>query len=79
MMILPLRTIMAEVFECSISDLGEDATINAVSGWDSLNHVKLMIRLTDEGVAISPGDIAELTSYQAIRSFVEVAGGTIRD
>jgi acyl carrier protein len=76
---LTLRTIMAEVFECSVKELGDEAEINAVSGWDSLNHIKLMMRLSEEGVEISAGDIAELTSFRAIKDFVEGAGRTVHD
>jgi acyl carrier protein len=70
---------MSEVFECSLAEVTDDATINAVSGWDSLNHVKLMMQLTEVGVPIAANDIAELTSFVAIRTFIEQAGGHVHD
>jgi acyl carrier protein len=75
--LLQLREMMSEVFECSAAEITDEAAINAVSGWDSLNHVKLMMQLNEAGVPVSPNDIADLTSFRAIKEFIERAGGTV--
>jgi acyl carrier protein len=65
-----LKEIMANVFHCNVEDIDNSAKINEVSGWDSLNHVVLIMRLNSEGHDIPAHMIAELTSYEAIADYI---------
>ncbi len=52
-----------------------------VATWDSLAHVTLIVALESEfGIAIDVADQIRLTSYAAIRSYLEERGvGVARD
>lgn len=45
------------------------------SKWDSLAHVSLIVAIESEfGLTIEVGDQLALTSYEAVRSFLDEAG-----
>jgi acyl carrier protein len=71
---IPLKRLMADVFECAVDDIDADARINETVGWDSLSHINLMLELGKHGIAISPLQIPQLTSYAAIHQYIGVAG-----
>ncbi|WP_033069320.1 acyl carrier protein [Thalassospira australica] len=68
-----IKSLMAEIFECDVDDIDDDAAINETIGWDSLNHINLIVALTSQGIDVSPLQIPELTTYAKIASFVECA------
>lgn len=74
---IDVRALLAEVFECQLDDVDAQARINETPGWDSLNHITLMMRLGDAGFAVPMARIADLTSYEAIAAFVQEAGGDV--
>ena len=61
-------------------DLPPDADVTlvrqlGVAGWDSLAHVSLMLAIEGEfGVSIDVVDQIQLTSYPAIRRYLEERG-----
>jgi acyl carrier protein len=47
----------------------------SVAGWDSLAHVSLMLAIESEfGILIDAADQIRLTSYSAIRGYLEERG-----
>ena len=76
---IALKSVMARILECSTADIEESAAINDTVGWDSLSHINLMLELGRLGVAISPMQIAELTSYPVIRAHIEASGMAVHD
>ena len=66
-----LLDIMSDVFECDIEDIDKDAEINEIPGWDSLNHVRLIVALNAEGLDIPTSQVAELTSFKSLSEFIE--------
>ncbi len=74
---ISLRTIMADVFECSPEDVTTDAAINQTVGWDSLSHISLMLELGKFGARIAPLQIPDLTTYTQIRDHLLELGSTI--
>lgn len=55
-----VRTLVAETFNCSVADVDRSTTADDVSGWDSLSHTILMIRLqTALGIKIPEQTAAE--------------------
>ena len=68
---IDLQRIMSEVFECDIEDITQDAEVNLVSGWDSLNHIKLIMTLNQNGIDIPHAMIPDLTSFKALQGFID--------
>jgi acyl carrier protein len=71
---ISLRTVMQEIFECGITEIDENAKVNHISGWDSLNHINLILKLNSMGVEIATSIIQDLTTYTAIRNHIEKQG-----
>lgn len=74
---LNLIELLSEVFECELADVDPSARINETPGWDSLNHITLMIRLGEVGVPVPMARIADLISYEALADFVRESGGQV--
>lgn len=55
-----VRGLVAETFNCSVDYIDRSTTADDVSGWDSLSHTILMIRLqTALGISIPEQTAAE--------------------
>lgn len=69
-----IRATMAEVLNCPVAAVTEQARINKLKGWDSLAQLKLMLALEQEfGIAIAPPQAMRLLSFKAIVDFVAKA------
>ncbi len=63
-----LREVFASVFGVDGAALRDEASPRTVPGWDSVNHLHLVLALEAEfGVQFDPGEIAELASFGRIR------------
>jgi acyl carrier protein len=70
-----LRSVFGSVFDIDAAALTDDDTYETIPGWDSVNHISLILALEAEfEVQFDPGEIAEMTSFGAIRARVEGAG-----
>lgn len=66
-----LKQLMAEVFEIDPRQVMEDATINNLEGWDSLNHLRLVAAIEGQfHVKLSQDDIVRMISFQKIVSIL---------
>jgi len=71
---------LTEVFRAVLS-LGPDSDVTGVRqlstpGWDSLAHVSLVAAIESEfGISIDIADSLELTSYPAVKLYLEEQGG----
>ena len=71
---------LAEVFRAVLS-LGRDSDVTGVRqlntpGWDSLAHVSLVAAVESEsGISIDIADSLALTSYPAVKLYLEERGG----
>ncbi len=74
---IDLLALLAEVFECLPGDVDAAARINETPGWNSLNHITLMLRLGDAGFPVPMNRIADLTSYEALAAFIGESGGRV--
>lgn len=55
----------------SEEEISEDSTMSNVGSWDSLNHMIIMVSISERtGVALSPSDIARAVSVRAIASIL---------
>lgn len=63
-----LQQVFRAVFGPEVSRLSEDDSPATIKGWDSLNHVYLMVALEAEfGVRFDADEITNLTSVGAIQ------------
>lgn len=70
-----LQEIMRVALKLPAGAAVRDARQQSVATWDSLAHVTLMLAIEGEfGTSIDVADQLELTSYAAIRSYLEERG-----
>lgn len=66
-----LRQLMADVFECSVSEITPDATPETVAAWDSLRLLDLILAIEQQtGVEISAERLQDMMSVPAILEIV---------
>ena len=62
-----VQAVVADTFGCSVGDIDRSTTADDVSGWDSLSHTILMIRLqTALGITIPEQVAAEAETVGAL-------------
>ena len=72
-----LQAIFEAVFGPEISPLSDHDSPSTIKGWDSLNHVSLILALESEfGVQFDAEEIANLISVGAIQRRLESASGS---
>ena len=70
-----LHAIFQTLFGPGVTRLSESDSPETIDGWDSMNHLSLMLALEDEfGVSFDAEDIANLVSVGAIRRRLSQAG-----
>ena len=63
-----LKRVMADVFGISTEKIGENASIDTVSEWDSLNSMNLAVSLEDEfNVQFTDEELMDMLNYKIIR------------
>ncbi len=66
--------LMGDLFGISIESLTPESSSEAVETWDSLNHLKLCMKLEEiYGVQIDMELIPELSTVQKIADFLDLA------
>lgn len=66
-----IMTILAEVLEISPDRINLSTEQNQLEEWDSLAHLKLIMRLEQElNISISMEEVSELTSIDKIYSII---------
>ncbi len=62
-----VRGIMAAILRVPAADIGEDASPATIPGWDSLQHMKLVLALEEEfAVAYSEDQIIQMLGFPSI-------------
>ena len=65
--------ILAEILERPLGSVPDDASIHNFPAWDSLAHVKLMLKLEEmSGRPVDPGRIAMLIDLKAVDAYLQV-------
>ena len=69
----PTATAMlAEILERPVGSVPENASIHNFPAWDSLAHVKLMLKLEEmSGRPVDPGRIAMLIDLKAVDAYLQ--------
>ena len=73
-----VRTKLADVFAavlgCDPAALRDADSNKSVAGWDSVNHMQLLLALEDAfAVQFTPEEFAELTTFGALRERLEAS------
>jgi acyl carrier protein len=66
-----LRSIMETIFECDLSKTGAKTPRESIVGWDSLNHLQMVMAIESEfGVRFTMEQIPELGTIAAVREAI---------
>lgn len=70
-----LRGVFGDIFECDPDLLRDEDTPKTVKGWDSVNHMQLLLAVEETfGIQFQPEEFASLASFGALR--VRISAGT---
>jgi len=70
-----LKKIMADIFEISIDQIDESATMENIELWDSLTHIKLMMGIEENfGIRLETEEIIKMTSFKDIKRILSTKG-----
>lgn len=66
-----LNHILLKTFEITEDEVIQNYGMEDVSNWDSLTHMSLIVAIEEDfGIELSGDDIAEMVTFNAIRSIV---------
>jgi acyl carrier protein len=74
-----VRNLVAETFDLAVDNLPERLDMDHIAGWDSLGHLTLITRISDDfGIEISLTEAVEMLSEDEIVSVLnrKIAGGS---
>lgn len=67
-----LTDLLASIFDVDRSTITPAASVDTVAGWDSVNHMHLVVALEEEfGIEFQDDEAVELISYELIRSYLK--------
>ncbi len=62
-----VKYIFGELFKIKSEDYSQDLDVNTVLGWDSMNHLNLVIALEESfNVSFTTEEVIQMTSVKAI-------------
>lgn len=62
---------MADAFGATIEQMTDDASPDTIEGWDSIQHLNLVMALEEEfGVQFEPEEIEQLLSVELVAALV---------
>lgn len=66
-----VKSLVADVLQLDLQDVGDDAALDRTPGWDSLQQLSIMMAAQEEfGRTFSPDELASLTSVKLIAQAV---------
>lgn len=70
-----LCDLAADIFAVDAGSLGPESSPDSVEGWDSMQHLNLVLALEQEyGVSFEPEHIEEMSNLASIVSMLEAMG-----
>jgi len=67
-----IKEILAAVFNENIENINEDASQDTIEGWDSLNHMNLVVMLEEEfEIEFTDDEISELLNFGLVKHIVQ--------
>ena len=68
-----VRQIASDIFSVPIGSIGSDSTAETIEGWNSMQHLNLVLALEEKfDVHFSPEEIEEMRSLGTIAAMLEV-------
>lgn len=75
-----LADLLASVFDIDKDQINADSNVDNVEGWDSVNHMHLVVALEEEfGIEFKDDEAVELISFELIRSYLKEKIPAYRD
>lgn len=70
-----LKQVLADVFGVDASTIDDDASVDTIAKWDSLNHLNLVLALEEQfKVSLSEDQIVEMMNYPLVKAVLEENG-----
>lgn len=67
-----ITDIIASVFDIEKSKITPSSNVENIEGWDSINHMHLVVALEEEfGIEFKDDEAVELISFELIRSYLK--------
>ena len=68
-----IKEIMATVFQVPVSEITEGTSNDTLPGWDSLQHLNLIVVLEETfGIEFSEEEMENLLSFANIREYIKM-------
>lgn len=70
-----LKQVLADVFGVDVSAINDEASVDTIEKWDSLNHLNLVLALEEQfKVSLSEEQIVEMLNYPLVRAVLQEQG-----
>ncbi|MBM4433639.1 MAG: acyl carrier protein [Chloroflexi bacterium] len=70
-----LKEVLSDVFGVEPSAIDDEASVDTIEKWDSLNHLKLVLALEERfGVSLNEEQITEMLNYPLVKAVLEEHG-----
>ncbi len=70
-----LKQVLADVFGVDASTITDDASVDSVEKWDSLNHLNLVLALEERfNVSLTEEQIIEMLNYPLVKAVLKEHG-----
>jgi acyl carrier protein len=74
-----LKQVLAYVFGVDVSDINDEASVDTIAKWDSLNHLNLVLALEEQfQVSLSEDQIIEMLNYPLVKAVLQEQGVEFR-
>ena len=72
-----LKTVLSNVFNVPVSQIDDEASVDTVENWDSLNHLNLVLAIEQEfAVSFTEEETVEIMNYPLIKMTLKEHGVT---
>ena len=72
---LALKRVLADVFGIDASLIDEQASVDSIKNWDSLNHLKLVLALEERfNIRLNEDQIVEMLNYPLVKAVLQEHG-----
>lgn len=70
-----LKQVLADVFGVDVSAINDEASVDTIEKWDSLNHLNLVLALEEQfKVSFSEEQIVEMLNYPLVKAVLQEQG-----
>lgn len=74
-----LKQVLADVFGVEPSAIDDEASVDTLEKWDSLNHLKLVLALEERfSVSLNEEQIVEMLNYPLVKAVLQEHGVEFR-